>query len=97
MKPIYILFFLKGPIQQEGFQVYDDQIDILGELNNIGKKNRTLYGFYRDIKKIISKIKDGHLSFYASDTPKNFSLDFSFFVFLLIIMLKKMKHNLILV
>jgi hypothetical protein len=30
--------YLKGPIQQEGYQVYDDQIDIIGELNKIEKK-----------------------------------------------------------
>jgi hypothetical protein len=66
--------FLKGPIQQKGFQVYDDQIDVIGELNNIEKKNRRFYDFYRDILKTLSKTKDGHLAFIGSQTPKNFSL-----------------------
>ena len=71
--------FLKGPIQQEGFQVYDGQIDILGDLNNIEKKNRTFYEFYRDILKTLSKTKDGHLFLMTRTTPKNFSLILSAF------------------
>ena len=44
--------FLKGPIQQEGFQVYDDQIDILGELNNIEKKIEHFMDFIEISKKL---------------------------------------------
>ena len=71
--------FSKGPIQQEGFQVYDVQMDILDDLNNIEKKNRAFYEFYRDILKTLSKTKDGHLFLMTRTTPKNFSLILSAF------------------
>ena len=71
--------YLKGPIQQKGFQVYDDQVDLLAELNNIETKNRRFYDFYRDIKKILTKTKDGHLYFATNETPNNYPLIFAIF------------------
>ena len=71
--------YLKGPIQQEGYQVYDDQIDIIGELNKIEKKNRKFYDFYRDILKTLAKTKDGHLAFFRDLSPNNISLFWNVF------------------
>lgn len=33
--------YLKGPIQQKGFQVYDDQVDLLAELNILCYRGNT--------------------------------------------------------
>ena len=53
----------KNPPEIEGLPNYQHQpIDLLGSLRNITKINRTHFNFYQDIFKVISTVRDGHLS-----------------------------------
>ena len=45
---------------------YFGATDIIKELKNIPIENRKYYDFFRDIKRIFGKIKDGHLAIFAS-------------------------------
>ena len=62
-------------------------INIIEALNNVDKKNRKFYEFYRDIKEIIGKPRDLHFRISGLTTPKGYKfnyvtacLPFSFYV-----------------
>ena len=61
------LDFLKAPKQPEGKENYIPKVDLISELNNINKINRTFFDFYADIQKIINKARDGHFSITAGN------------------------------
>ena len=61
--------FIKAPKQPQGYENYTPQVDLINELNNINKKERTFLDFYRDIIKILDKARDGHFTFEALKTP----------------------------
>ena len=64
--------FVKAPIQpKENESYYINKVDLINELENISKINRTFYDFIRDIYTIIRKTKDGHLIFLAEKSPSN--------------------------
>ena len=71
--------FLKAPKQPEGYPNYTTKVDLISELNNIEKINRTFYDFYRDIINIKNKAKDMHLDIYLLMSPNGFNLYFSRF------------------
>ena len=71
--------FIKAPRQPEGYDNYIPKVDLVKELNAINKKDRYFYDFYRDIKGILAKTRDGHFSFDASETPNNSDLYFHYF------------------
>ena len=72
---------LKAPIQpKKNESYYINKLDLLNELENISKTNRTFYDFIRDIYTIIRKTKDGHLRFYARTSPNNKSLSHYSFI-----------------
>ena len=53
---------------------YFGAADIIEELKNIETSNRKYYDFFRDVKRVIGKLKDGHLSIYANKSPNGFYL-----------------------
>ena len=53
---------------------YFGATDIIEELKNIPIENRKYYDFFRDIKRILGKIKDGHLAILAYKSPNNYNL-----------------------
>ena len=66
---------------------YFGAADIISELKNIQVINRKYYDFYRDIKRIFGKTKDGHLSIAAAKSPNGYDLQkmtmclpFSFYI-----------------
>ena len=73
------LDFLKSPIQPKGYDDYIPKVDLITELNEINKKGRTFYDFYRDLEKVLEKTRDGHFNMYARKTPNNFLLNTSYF------------------
>ena len=66
--------FIKSPKQPEGYDNYIPKVDLINELNNVNKKDRYFYDFYRDIQGILAKTRDGHFSVNAEETPNGFSL-----------------------
>ena len=60
----------KNPPNKE----YFGTVDIIEELGNINVTNRTYYDFYRDIKRILGKIRDGHLNIVAYKSPNGYDL-----------------------
>ena len=60
----------KNPPNKE----YFGKVDIIEELGNINVTNRTYYDFFRDIKRILGKIKDGHLGIAAYQSPNGYDL-----------------------
>ena len=64
------LDFYKSPIKQKADESYSiEALDLVKELEDIPKKNRKFYDFVRDIRKIIRKTGDGHLSFVPEKSP----------------------------
>ena len=66
---------------------YFGQLDIIADINNIPKYDRKYYDLYRDIKRILGKIKDGHLNIAANISPNGYNiglmpmcLPFSFYI-----------------
>ena len=66
---------------------YFGAADIISDLNNIKIIDRKYYDFFRDIKRILGKIKDGHLNIAASLSPNGHNLQmmamclpFSFYI-----------------
>ena len=66
---------------------YFGAADIISELKNIQVINRKYYDFYRDIKRIFGKTKDGHLNIAATKSPNGYDLQkmtmclpFSFYI-----------------
>ena len=53
---------------------YFGAADIIEELKNIETSNRKYYDFFRDVKRVIGKLKDGHLSINANKSPNGFYL-----------------------
>ena len=60
----------KNPPNKEYFGV----VDIISELKSIQTKDRKYYDFFRDIKRILGKIKDGHLNIAARLSPNGYNL-----------------------
>ena len=71
--------FIKAPRQPEGYDNYIPKVDLVKELNAINKKDRYFFDFYRDIKNVLEKTRDGHFSFGASKTPNNLDLYYHYF------------------
>ena len=69
------LDFLKAPSQPEGKEDYVVKVDLISELNQIKKTDRTFYDFYSDIQNVINKARDGHLTVKVSNTPNKFPLE----------------------
>ena len=74
---------IKNPPNPE----YFGKVDLITELNNVKTRKRKYYDFFRDIRRIIGKMKDGHLNIVASKSPNLFDfkkitmcLPFSFIV-----------------
>ena len=53
---------------------YFGAVDIIKELGEIPVQNRKYYDFFRDIKRILGKIKDGHLNIAAYQSPNGYEL-----------------------
>ena len=53
---------------------YFGAIDIISELNSIQVTDRKYYDFFRDIKRIFGKTKDGHLFIEALKSPNGYDL-----------------------
>ena len=53
---------------------YFETVDVIDELDKINVTNRNYYDFFRDIKRIIGKIKDGHLNIRAYQSPNGYYL-----------------------
>ena len=60
----------KNPPNKE----YFGALDIIAELDAIETNDRKFYDFYRDIKRILGKIKDGHLNIAAYISPNGYQL-----------------------
>ena len=58
----------KNPPNKEYYGV----VDIIDELGKISVKDRKYYDFFRDIKRILGKIKDGHLNIAAYQSPNGY-------------------------
>ena len=71
--------FHKAPIKSKYGNSYVEEVDLVKELNDVDKNNRTFYDFYRDIQIIISKARDGHLSIFTSNTQNNKDLSNYYF------------------
>ena len=69
-KDIYIQISKKNPPNKE----YFGALDIIAELDAIETNDRKFYDFYRDIKRILGKIKDGHLNIAAYISPNGYQL-----------------------
>ena len=65
----------KDPNQPDGLPNYFTKVDLVDELNNIEKKNRTFFEFYIEIEKILEKTGDAHFSIYAIKTPNSFRIN----------------------
>ena len=72
------LDYLKAP-KKSSPNFYFTKMDLIEELNDINRTNRTFYDFYRDIQNVLAKTKDSHFLFYASNTPNNISLYENYF------------------
>ena len=60
----------KNPPNKDYFGV----VNITGELDKISIKDRKYYDFFRDIKRILGKIKDGHLNIAAYKSPNEYDM-----------------------
>ena len=61
---------IKNPPNPQYFGNYD----LVSELNAVKTNNRKYYEFFRDIRRVIGKMKDGHLNIVASKSPKGHDL-----------------------
>ena len=61
------LDFLKAPKQPEGKENYFPKVDLISELNNIKRTNRTFFDFYVDIQNVINKARDMHFSITVNE------------------------------
>ena len=69
--------YLKAPTQRNSS--YFTKVDLIKELNNINKINRSFYEFYGDIIETIGKTGDGHLAFVFSEDSNIFPLNLYYF------------------
>ena len=53
---------------------YFEPADLISDLNNIKTKDRKYYDFYRDIREIVGKMRDLHLSMIATISPNGYTL-----------------------
>ena len=53
---------------------YFGTVNLTSDLNEVETKNRTFYEFFRDIRRILGKMKDGHLNIIASKSPNGYDL-----------------------
>ena len=58
---------VKNPPQPQNYPDYFIKFDLLNELKEIKRNNRNKYEFYIDIKRVLGKLRDLHLSIIASD------------------------------
>ena len=49
-------------------------VNLTSDLNEVETKNRSFYDFFRDIRRILGKMKDGHLNIIASKSPNGYDL-----------------------
>ena len=71
--------FLKAPVQPEGHENYIPKVDLIKELKDINTTNRTFYFFFRDIKNVLKKTRDGHFKFlYSNYTSYSHCLPFTY-------------------
>ena len=61
------LDFLKAPKQPQGKEGYIPKVDLIEELENINKTNRTFFDFYADIQNVLSKTRDGHFGITVNE------------------------------
>ena len=61
---------IKKPPNPENF----GKVNLISELNEISIKKRKYYEFFRDIRKILGKMKDGHLNIIANKSPNGYDL-----------------------
>ena len=61
---------IKNPPNPE----YFGKVDLISDLKNVETKDRKFYDFFRDIRRIIGKMKDGHLNIIASKSPNGYDL-----------------------
>ena len=71
--------FVKAPKQPVGYDNYIPKVDLIKELNDINKNDRTFYDFYRDVKNVLDKTRDGHLNAYADKTPNGLEIIYYYF------------------
>ena len=53
---------------------YFGKVELLSDLDKVQTSNRKYYDFFRDIRRIIGKMKDGHLNIVASTSPNGYDL-----------------------
>jgi hypothetical protein len=53
---------------------YFGTVDLIADLNGVETKNRKFYDFFRDIRRILGKMKDGNLNLIASKSPNVYDL-----------------------
>ena len=61
---------IKNPPNPE----YFGKVDLISDLKNVETKNRKYYDFFRDIRRIIGKMKDGHLNIVAANSTNGYDL-----------------------
>ena len=74
---------IKNPPNIENY----GKVDLISELKKVETNNRKYLDFYRDIRKIMSKVKDVHFNILPKKSPNNYELDnlelclpFSFYI-----------------
>ena len=61
---------IKNPPNPE----YFCKVDLISELNEVKTKKRKYYDFFRDIRRILGKMKDGHLNIIAKESPNSYEI-----------------------
>ena len=61
---------IKNPPNPE----YFGKVDLISDLKKVQTSNRKYYDFFRDIRRIIGKMKDGHLNIVATKSPNGYEL-----------------------
>ena len=61
---------IKNPPNSEYFGI----VDLISDLKKVETKNRKYYDFFRDIRRIIGKMKDGHLNIIAANSTNGYNL-----------------------
>ena len=54
-------------------------MDLIKELNDINKNDRTFYDFYRDVQNVLDKTRDRHLMIYVDKTPNGLEIIYYYF------------------
>jgi len=53
---------------------YFGKVELISDLKKVQTSNRKYYDFFRDIRRIIGKMKDGHLNIVATKSPNGYEL-----------------------